>query len=970
MVMTQRLRAVVFSLAMAIVASNSLAQIAAEGTIRGYVKDEQGGVLPGVTLTAMTPAASASFIAITEANGFYRLLNLPPGIYTLAAELTGFSKFERTGIEVRAELNIQVDIAMKIGSLAETVVVAGDTPMLEIQKTVQAINISGEFQRSLPLSSRREWSDTLALTPGIMSRSTDQFGGDVYFLRGTENENHVIQIDGADVGSFRQNWPGFYARLSTEAIDDVQLKTGGVDAAAPLAEGMVINIATPSGTNQLKGSAAAIYTAKGWNGNNNPGGTPVAAVTFQPDFVMGGPVLKSRAFFFGSVRYTDRSTGVSRNETLLSNLRALVPNFQPFDNKGHLKYFFAKETTQFSPNHQMSVFFQRDINAEDSNFQVNGGNFDVSAPGGSAYGARLSSIWGKSVTTRLLAGYNTKGLNPDFSVFEGHLGTGGPSRPVHQTAFLTRGIIQGSGQIAVLDNLESRVNTPASKLTFSADLTYFRASGWAGSHEIQFGAYLQPRLKTQSITTYSGSGFALEEVVLRDPNNAAAGTIPFHRRYYDAPSLQTQSLMARDNAIYVQDSWKPSARLTVNAGVRLDWIKNTDKLFNVVNLDDVAVGPRAGGTYVLTGDQKNILRASWGRVGDVPNAGYLGTAGTNVAGIRDEYDTNLDGVFETVLPTPRSSSVNPNRRTDPHRRWPWVDEVIAGYRRQLPGQIAVDISALRRDYKHRPALVEVNGIYNNGVFRGYQDVTLNEIYLVTDNKWNSFVYEGVEITATKRTKRAQLITTYTRAWQHLNGTWQPNDPASFIQPEAFANNGGLGTIRGNTMNSLSGTADVRNPMWEKHQFRTGLTYAAPWGFQLATNFSVQSGPYSGPVVRRIAPDPRFGPPTVTLSNGRVVSNPLATTIRFARATRGDGQIKAPFLNVLNVRIGRNFVFGTRRFEAAFDMFNLLNGATDQQFFDGGNQLYSSNYALKADGSFFGVNRQPPRAGQVTVRFVF
>jgi hypothetical protein len=365
------------------------------------------------------------------------------------------------------------------------------------------------------------------------------------------------------------------------------------------------------------------------------------------------------------------------------------------------------------------------------------------------------------------------------------------------------------------------------------------------------------------------------------------------------------------------------------------------------------------------------LRTSWGRVGDVPNAAYLGNAGTNVAGQRDEYDTNLDGIFETRIDTPASSRINPNRRVDPDRRWPFVDEFLAGYRRQLPSQISLDVSVIRRNYKHRPALVEVNGIYDNGVFRGYKDESLNDIFLVTDNKWNSFVYQGVEMTATKRTKRAQLITTYTRAWQHLDGTWQPNDPAAFIQPDAFANDGGLGTIRGNGTNSLSGTADTRNPMWEKHQFRTGLTYAAPWGVQLATNFSVQSGPYSGPVVTRIAaPDPRFGPPTLTLSNGRVVSNPLATTIRFAYADRGQGQIKAPYLNVLNVRIGRNFSFGARRLETAFDIFNLFNGATDQQFFDGGNQIYSSNYALTSHGSFYGVNRQPPRGGQLTVRAVF
>ncbi len=478
--MTRPSRAVFLSIALAMLASTALAQIAAEGTIRGYVKDEQGGVLPGVTLTATTPARSTSFTAMTGADGFYRLINLPPGVYTIVSELAGFSKFERSGLEVRAELNIQVDVTMKIGSVSESIQVSGETPMLEVQKTVQAVNISGDFQRALPLSSRREWSDSLALTPGIMSRSTDQFGGEVYFLRGTENENHVVQIDGGDVGSFEQNWPGFFARLNTEAISDTQVKTAGVDAASPLAVGMVINIATPSGTNQLRGSAAAVYTAKAWNGDNNPGGTPVAARVFQPDVAVGGPVVKDRAWFFASMRYTDRSTGVSRDATLLGNLNALVPNFQPFDNQGHLKYYFVKGTTQLSPNHQMYVYVQRDANSEEASFQVDSANFEVSAPGGGAYTGRLTSVWGSRMTTRLLAGYNTKGVNPSFSVFDNHLGTGGPSRPVHPTAFISGGVVQGSGRIAVLDNIPSRNITPASKLTFSADMTYFHTGGRAG----------------------------------------------------------------------------------------------------------------------------------------------------------------------------------------------------------------------------------------------------------------------------------------------------------------------------------------------------------------------------------------------------------------------------------------------------------------------------------------------------------
>jgi hypothetical protein len=732
---------------------------------------------------------------------------------------------------------------------------------------------------------------------------------------------------------------------------------------------MVINIATPSGTNQIKGSVGTVYTHEAWNGNNTPGGTPVISRTIQPDFALGGPIMKDKAWFFGAFRYTNRMTGISRNSTLLSSLEALVPGFEPFNNEGRLKFASVKASSQVTTRHHFQVTFQRDANVEETNFQVNGANVEITGLGGATYGARLTSVWGDRVTTKFLVGYNDKSNNPTVDVFEGHLGAG-PSRPVHDSSFISAGRRTGSGRIALLDNLDTRALNPASKTTISMDLTYFQPEGWFGSHEIQVGAYLQPRLRHGQTTFYSNDGFAQEEVVLRSPGDPMSGVIPFHRRFYSVPSITTTDLRASDNAVYVQDSWKPGARLTINAGLRLDWIKATDAMFDLETVDDLAIGPRIGANYVLTSDNKNLLRASYGRVGDVPNSSYIGTAGTAVAGIRDEYDNDLDGVFETVLVTPESTRVSQNRRIDPDRRWPWVEEMLVGYRRQLPGQLTFDASWIQREYEHRPALVEVNGIYDGGVFRGYQDVTQNEIFLVTDNRWNSFVYRGLEFDVTKRTDRLQLIANYTRAWQHIAGTWQPNDPASFIQPDAFPNNRGLGTIRGNTTNSLSGIADTRNPMWEDHQARLGAVYFAPWDFVVAANFSVQSGPFSGPVVTRVAaPDPRFGPPTVTLSNGRVVSNPLATTIRFAGKDRGDQQVKAPYLNVLNLRLGRNFRFGSRRLETAIDIFNVMNADTDQQFFDGGNQLYSSNYAIQ-NGTFFGVNRQPPRQGQVTLRFSF
>jgi hypothetical protein len=217
-----------------------------------------------------------------------------------------------------------------------------------------------------------------------------------------------------------------------------------------------------------------------------------------------------------------------------------------------------------------------------------------------------------------------------------------------------------------------------------------------------------------------------------------------------------------------------------------------------------------------------------------------------------------------------------------------------------------------------------------------------------------------------------LLGGYTRGWQHLDGTWIPGDPASYLQPDAFPNDRGIGSIRGNEPNSLSGTADARSPSWQRDALRVGASYNGPWNTRFASTLSFQSGPYSGPIVTLIpAPDPQFGPPIVVLSNGRPVSNPLATTIRFAYPTRGDGQVKAPNLVVWNARLGRDLVVGHQRLGFALDLLNVTNRGAYQQFQNGGNQLFNTtNFALGPDGTFRGQSQQLPRSVQLSIRYDF
>jgi len=354
----------------------------------------------------------------------------------------------------------------------------------------------------------------------------------------------------------------------------------------------------------------------------------------------------------------------------------------------------------------------------------------------------------------------------------------------------------------------------------------------------------------------------------------------------------------------------------------------------------------------------------------MPQAVLIASIGSTRQAQSDSYDNDLDGVCENVVVIPPSTALDQSRQIDPRLHRPFVTEAVIGYGHQLPGRVSLDVRFLRREYRDRAALVEVNGIYDGVAFKGYRNEALNDIHLITNNTHNWFVYSGLELSVARRGRTVQMLGGYTRGWQHIAGTWQPNDPASFIQPAAFPNDKGIGTWRGFTAGSLAYSSDARNPSWQKHVIRAGASVSLPWSLTTATSFTRLSGPYSGPVYTTLAaPDPRFGPPMVTLSNGRRVPNPLATTYRFAYGTRGQGQVQAPTMVVWNVSLQRDWPLARGRLRIGLDLFNVTNHGADQQFLDGGNVLTSANYALKG-GTWQGQNRQAPRTGQVTARYSF
>lgn len=270
-----------------------------DGGLRGYIKDEQGGVLPGVALTAASPALLAPVTSVSDSSGYYRLNNLPPGAYTLTAELSGFATYRREGIVVRAGTIFTIDIAMQVGTLAETITVSGDSPMIETTRPTSVINIEGELLRAAPITSRRLFSDALDMAPGIGSRNVDDgVGRRAYYFRGSHIYAHAFQLEGAPASAYTDS-AAHSMGMGGDTVQDVEIKLGGADASTPLGTGVVMNVVTPRGQNDLKGSVSYSLQPLSWNGDNTqggaaPGGLPTFQEVNQWDVSIGGRLARDR----------------------------------------------------------------------------------------------------------------------------------------------------------------------------------------------------------------------------------------------------------------------------------------------------------------------------------------------------------------------------------------------------------------------------------------------------------------------------------------------------------------------------------------------------------------------------------------------------------------------------------------------------------------------------------------------------
>lgn len=596
-----------------------------DGSLRGVVNDEQGAAMPGVTVTATSPQAIAPAVAVSDASGEYRLTNLPPGTYTLTMELGGFSVVKREGIVLRAAANFQVDpVVMKVGALEESITVSGRSPMVEVTNPTTTMNIDAAFQEALPLTEGGFWTDFLQMTPGVLSRPhNDGSGRQNYYASGVEHREHVTQMDGflaANYWDMNVNRTG----LSSEAISDTNVKLAGVDAAAPMGYGLVINMISKSGGNAFSGSMGYTLMPYSWNGNNAAQnrqagivGTPGTRKVDQFDVSLGGPIRKDRIWAFGAYRRAYIDSTVDRSPADIQAFKVFRPDLLDNlpANQLHSHQPFVKVTARLKANHELVGMYQydrmrqRSVRSNEADLRT---RTDV---GGGMYGLSLQSTYGQSLTTKFAFDYNNKSGN-DRSSYEQRLIDAGVPVAIFQSTTLSQGIPTGVGNIFNQGGYGTMAIEQSNYSMARGDLTWYKAIRGTGSHEFQTGFLFMPR------NYYKGTNVVLdpngqidESVRLIDPSNPSAGTIPFARTYQlGGLDLVNTEGRDRDLGVYVQDTWRPFQRLTLTLGVRGDFVRRFDLLRSFQTEKSVEIAPRLGGALLLDDKAANVVRASFARV--------------------------------------------------------------------------------------------------------------------------------------------------------------------------------------------------------------------------------------------------------------------------------------------------------------------------------------------------------------------
>jgi hypothetical protein len=543
------------ALALLIAVGVSSAAHAQNAQIAGVVKDQSGAVIPGATVTAKNVDTGLTRTAVTDTGGEYRLVSLPPGRYSVATELSGFSTETRPDIVLIIDQTATINFALKPAALSETVTVTGESPIVDVTRSDVSTSVSTQQIQDLPVASRR-WLDLAMLTPGT---SQDNIRGQFYRgnvnvgAGGREYSNGFV-VDGvnntwAEMGEPRQNF-------AMDAIQEFKVSTSTYKAEYGLATGGLVTVVTKSGTNQIHGSGLLFFrdasvTAKEYFQTDKPDYR-----RYQYGGTIGGPIVKDKTHYFFAYE------GTQEKQFFTVNAKGLWPQYE-----GTFLSDQTRWTYNLKVDHQLaqgqSLFFR--YGAEDEYRPIiNAGGtvavsnaFDFAVPRNSAVVGHTWVMGSRALNdARFQYAFAKYEVSPPYSHGDWEPADFQPRLPYCTAMFAYPSINVGGCGNAQMG--------PESRWEVKDDFSYLMHA-WGGNHQWKMG--------------FDFSHIPFEGDLTNSP--LGSWTMPKDTEYNvndpsTYPTQYTNSLPTYANipvnvyAAYLQDDWQLGGRLTLNLGLRYD----------------------------------------------------------------------------------------------------------------------------------------------------------------------------------------------------------------------------------------------------------------------------------------------------------------------------------------------------------------------------------------------------------------
>jgi hypothetical protein len=867
------------------------AQVTGTGTIEIVIQDQGGLAVPGVSVVAQATDSVTRREAVTDGEGRAVLVGLAPSaIYTVTTELTGFTPTRHENVLVRSGQTATVRVALNVGGVTEQVQVTAESPIVDVGSATTGQDITLQLTESLPTG--RSYQSYLQLVPGVLPDDPQQPGNpaaksgvnysDIAGALGVSSDNYYyfngINVTDPITGTFGAN-------LNTEIIQEQKVLTGGIPAEYVGTPGLLSNVITKSGTNAFKGSVNYFFQNDKLVAENKNSPSESFS-TFDAAGTIGGPIVRSQAWFFGSYRRIEREDDVTSLDT--EEFLRTVKNEQ---DQGYAKGTWAptrNDSVSFTfLNDPTNVSGRRDrnlTNARDRSRKQGGNNYAANysrIQGGvlfegaynhhegdvsdfSAIRERANTVIYRATDVRTLADEQRGGFGQDLIDER-------DTKGARATALWTWGRHALKGGVEWSRNENFR-NT----LTIDNALHWSFSPGLAGlsAAELASGSFSSRRFNPSTTNDFGGLISTINGLPNRsqfyslldvDGNGTITpaefgaratftnttgnpnGMINYTR------NLQTedgpQDLRSDGLSFFAQDQFS-FGRFTFNAGVRGEQWKHFATTGANIFTFDWELAPRLSVAYDIKGDGRQKAFAFYGRYYDPIRNNMTQFAGTLTGAVQEEQlFLNNDWVTYRI----RGGSKQQDAFFSPTTQTPYTDDITLGYQADLGRNMSFETSYSNRrtrdileDYDltlYAEAIDGSNTYPGNIAAPGSLWLGL-DYFGYPENPGSNFVigtlaggkrdYHGVDLIFRKRYSdnwQALMSYTYNRAFGNTNSDSHADFQGDVLYLDPRAPN-----------------AYARQPGNIPHIVKFSGSYMTPVGVELGANYRWFAGSYASRTV--------------------------------------------------------------------------------------------------------------------------